>query len=98
MKLSGLDIILKELQNDVNFLYAGYSAGGCVLAQSLKGMDIVDSLDTPYDEQKEIIWEGLEFVDFRFIPHWHSDHPESEDIEKEVECAITIICANRIIF
>jgi len=85
MKLSGLDIILKELQNDVNFLYAGYSAGGCVLAQSLKGMDIVDSLDTPYDEQKEIIWEGLEFVDFRFIPHWHSDHPESEDIEKEVE-------------
>src|SRR3989344_7909443 len=83
MKLSGLDEILKELQDD-NFLYAGYSAAGCVLAPSLKGMDIVDPLDTPYEGQKEIIWEGLGFVDFRFMPHWDSNHPESADIEKEI--------------
>ncbi|HEY4483521.1 MAG TPA: Type 1 glutamine amidotransferase-like domain-containing protein [Candidatus Paceibacterota bacterium] len=83
MKLSGLDEILKELR-DTDFLYAGYSAAGCVLAQSLKGMDIVDPLDTPYEGQKEIIWEGLGFVDFRFMPHWDSNHPESADIEKEI--------------
>src|SRR3989344_5255637 len=83
MKLSGLDAILKELR-DTDFLYAGYSAAGCVLAQSLKGMDIVDPLDTPYEGQKEIIWEGLGFVDFRFMPHWDSNHPESADIEKEI--------------
>jgi dipeptidase E len=83
MKLSGLDKILKELKN-TNFLYAGYSAAGCVLAPSLKGMDIVDPLDTPYDEQKEIIWDGLGFVDFRFMPHWDSNHPESADIDKEI--------------
>jgi dipeptidase E len=83
MKLSGLDEILKELR-DTDFLYAGYSAAGCVLAPSLKGMDIVDPLDTPYSEQKEILWDGLGFVDFRFMPHWDSNHPESEDIKKEI--------------
>lgn len=83
MKLSGLDEILKELLN-TDFLYAGYSAGGCVLAPDLKGMELVDPLDTPYKEQKEIIWEGLGFVDFRFMPHWDSNHPESADIDKEI--------------
>lgn len=83
MKLSGLDEILKELLN-TEFLYAGYSAAGCVLAPELKGMELVDPLDTPYKEQKEIIWEGLGFVDFRFMPHWDSNHPESADIDKEI--------------
>jgi dipeptidase E len=83
MKLSGIDEILEEIK-ETNFLYAGYSAAGCVLAPSLKGMDIVDPLDTPYDEQKEILWDGLGFVDFRFMPHWDSNHPESADIDKEI--------------
>jgi dipeptidase E len=83
MKLSGLDEILKEIRN-TNFLYAGYSAAGCVLAPDLKGMDIVDPLDTPYKGQKEIIWDGLGLVDFHFMPHWNSDHSESEDIAKEI--------------
>jgi len=84
MKLSGLDEILKKLR-DTDFLYAGYSAAGCVLAPTLEGMDIVDPLDTPYAGQKEIIWEGLGLVDFHFMPHWNSDHPESSDISKEIE-------------
>ena len=84
MKLSGLDEILKELRNDSNFLYAGYSAAGCVLAPNLKGMDIVDPLDTPYKELQEILWDGLGFVDFHFMPHWDSNHPESSDIAKEI--------------
>lgn len=83
MKLSGLDDILKELLN-TDFLYAGYSAAGCVLAPDLKGMELVDPLDTPYKEQKEILWDGLGFVDFRFMPHWDSNHPESADIDKEI--------------
>jgi dipeptidase E len=87
MKLSGLDEILKELRNS-DFLYAGYSAAGCVLAPSLKGMDIVDPLDTPYNEQREIIWDGLGFVDWRFMPHWDSNHPESSDVDKEIAYCI----------
>lgn len=84
MKLSGLDEILRELRNDNNFLYSGYSAAGCVLAPNLKAYEIVDEVDTPYEEQKEVIWEGLGFVDFAFMPHWNSDHPESTDIDKEI--------------
>jgi dipeptidase E len=87
MKLSGLDEILNELQS-MDFLYAGYSAAGCVLGPDLKGMDIVDPLDTPYPEQREIIWEGLGLVDFHFCPHWDSNHPESADIEKEIEYCV----------
>lgn len=83
MKLSGLDAILTELQNS-DFLYAGYSAAGCVLASNLRGMDIVDPLDTPYKNQQEIIWDGLGLLDFRFVPHFNSDHPESSDIDKEI--------------
>jgi dipeptidase E len=83
MKLSGLDEILKELR-DTDFLYAGYSAAGCMLGPSLKAYPIVDPVDTPYPEQKDVIWEGLGFVDWAFMPHWNSDHPESADIDKEI--------------
>lgn len=84
MKLSGLDEVLKELRDGSDFLYAGYSAAGCVLAPNLKAYEIVDKVDTPYSEQKEVIWDGLGFVDFALMPHWNSDHPESADIEKEI--------------
>jgi|SRR3989344_905183 len=85
MKLSALDEILKELRDDSEFLYAGYSAAGCVLAPNLRAYEIVDKVDMPYDEQKEVIWNGLGFVDYALMPHWNSDHPESADIEKEIE-------------
>ncbi len=84
MKLSGLDKILKELQNERSFLYAGYSAAGCVLSPSLKSYEIVDKTDTPYEGQKEVIWNGLGLIDFAFMSHWDSDHPESADVEKEI--------------
>lgn len=83
MKLSGLDEILKDFLN-TNFLYAGYSAAGCILSPNLKGMELVDPLDTPYDEQKEILWDGLGLIDFHFIPHWNSNHPESVNINKVI--------------
>jgi dipeptidase E len=86
MKLSGLDEILKEFKHRDNFLYAGYSAAGCVLSEDLHAYAIVDdATDTPYEGLKETIWEGLGFIDFAFMPHYDSDHPESVDINKEVE-------------
>ena len=86
MKLSGLDTILTELSYDTSFLYAGYSAAGCVLAPSLKVYEVVgDVIQTPYEGQTEVVWEGLGLVDFASMPHWRSDHPESESIEKGIE-------------
>ena len=85
MRLSGLDEILKKLRERRDFLYAGYSAAGAVLAQSLKAYEIVDKPEAPYRELKEVIWEGLGFVDFTFMPHWDSNHPESKDVERAID-------------
>ncbi|MBI2850584.1 MAG: Type 1 glutamine amidotransferase-like domain-containing protein [Chloroflexi bacterium] len=85
MRLSSLDELLNELRDKRDFLYAGYSAAGAVLAPSLESTAVVDPLEAPYPELKRIIWEGLGFIDFAFLPHWRSDHPESADVEKEME-------------
>lgn len=86
MKLSGLDNILMLLRYDSDFLYAGYSAAGCVLAPSLDPYKVVgDATVTPYPELDTVIWEGLGFVDFAFMPHWDSDHPETQAIDRGIE-------------
>ncbi|MBL7206170.1 MAG: Type 1 glutamine amidotransferase-like domain-containing protein [Candidatus Aenigmarchaeota archaeon] len=88
MKLSGFDIIFKELLKRDDFLYAGYSAGICVLAPDFKAIQHVDDPnDHPYPEQKKTIWKGLGFLDYIILPHYKSDHPESADVDKEVEFA-----------
>ena len=85
MKLSGFDkYILSNLHKD--FLYAGYSAAICVLYKNMYALQIVDDPNEfPYKEINETIWEGLGIVDHMLLPHYDSDHPESEDISKEVE-------------
>lgn len=86
MRLSGFDVIFEELKENNNFVYSGYSAGICVLAPNLKALQIVDDpTDKPYQELQETIWEGLGYLDYMILPHYKSDHPESEAIDEEVE-------------
>lgn len=86
MKLSGLDDILKDLLKKDNVLYGGYSAGVCVLAPTLKGMELVDDPNVkPYYSQKETIWDGVGILDYIIVPHYKSDHPESEKVDETVE-------------
>jgi dipeptidase E len=85
MKLSGFDEIIKKIDRS-DFLYGGYSAGICILAPSLKSLQQVDNPHLmPYEESNKIIWEGLGILDYIILPHYKSDHPESADIDKEVE-------------
>ena len=85
MHLSGLDDILKGSSLRSDFLYGGYSAAGCVLSPDLHAYEIVDNAtDLPYAEMREVIWEGLGLIDFAFMPHFDSGHPESSDIAKEI--------------
>ncbi|MCL3781388.1 hypothetical protein EMN47_13440 [Prolixibacteraceae bacterium JC049] len=89
MKLSGFDNIFKELQNRNDFFYGGYSAGVCILSDSLKYIQHVDNPnDFPYDGISETIWEGLNLFNYGILPHYDSDHPESEEIEREVKRCI----------
>lgn len=89
MKLSGLDVIFKEGSGLENFVYGGYSAAGCVLSPNLKSYEIVDdATELPYEEQREIIWDGLGLIEYSFLPHFDSYHPESKDVQKEVRYCI----------
>jgi len=96
MKLSGFDNILKNLaEKNVDILYGGDSAGICVLAPTLKGIDLMDDLtQRPYRKQIGTIWEGLGILNYSIIPHYNSDHPESKDTDKTVRYMIK----NKILF
>jgi len=82
---SGFDKIIKEMLEKDAIVYGGYSAGICILSPTLKGLDTVDdpnNISEDYD--KEIIWEGLNIINYSIAPHYKSDHPESADVDKEV--------------
>lgn len=85
-KQSGFDEIVTKLLKDDQVAYGGFSAGVCILAPSLRGIELVDPTDElaeGYDS--DIIWEGLGVLDYAVAPHYKSDHPESAAIDKCVE-------------
>ena len=86
MRLSGFDTIFTELLKRDNFVYAGYSAGICVLSGDIKVLQTVDDPnDKPYRELQDTIWEGLGYLDYIIIPHYKSFHPESALVDRLVE-------------
>jgi len=86
MAQSGFDKWIKNKNKNPNFVYAGYSAGICVLSPTLHGLELVDDPNiVPQGYNLEIIWEGLDIVDFSIAPHYKSNHPESGNVDSEVE-------------
>jgi dipeptidase E len=84
---AGADAALADLLRRDALVYAGYSAGPCVLAPSLRGLELVDPVDDV--EQvwpgTDIVWQGLGVLDRAFVPHWSSPgHPETELVDKVV--------------
>jgi len=79
MRLSGFDDALRQFSgSNLDMLYGGYSAGICILGPTLMGLDIVDPPSKkPYGDH-QTIWEGLGILDYVIVPHFESDHPESE--------------------
>ena len=80
LKRSGADAALVRLLAEDVIAYGGYSAGICVLAPTLRGLEGVDDpawLKALYGE--EPIWDGLGLLEYRLVPHVGSpEHPESE--------------------
>jgi len=80
--LSSFDNIISSYHKDTSksdFVYAGFSSGCCVLQESLKDIDIIDEPSMTKDAYgKEPIWEGVGVLNFALVPHFESDHPESE--------------------
>lgn len=80
MRRSGAERVIPRLVTEDALVYAGYSAGPCVLAPSLSGLELCDDPDEVrriYDVAP--IYEGLAVLDRPFVPHLDSPgHPETE--------------------
>jgi dipeptidase E len=80
---SGGDDVLGELLAADALVYAGYSAGPCVLSPSLRGLELVDDADAvirTYGSRP--VWDGLALLNAAFVPHYRSPgHPETAAIE-----------------
>ena len=95
MRLSGFDRIFSRLVKKGDILYGGYSAGVCILAPSLHGIDLMDDVKLrPYGRRSKLIWEGLGVLDYQVVPHYRSDHPETKKAEKAVQYYID----NKVLF
>lgn len=84
MFLSGFDKFVKKRVYDDNYLYIGYSAGICLLGKTLEGLDLVDEPINPYNSD-DVLYEGLDILEDTLVPHYKSNHPESEAVDKVVE-------------
>ena len=85
MSETGLDHLLMSGSLGPEFVYAGYSAGACVASLTLQGIENVDRPDVvPDGYPVGPIWDGLGLVHFAIAPHYRSNHPDTEEIEKSV--------------
>jgi len=86
MQESGFDEIIKEYRNRDELVYGGYSAGVCVITPTLKGIELVDDAEIlPEGYKNQTIWDGIGLINYCFAPHYHSDHPESEVMNKTIQ-------------
>lgn len=86
MALSGFDRVIHDLLAQDRLVYGGYSAGVCVLAPHLYGLDICDDIEAArqaYDTDP--LREGLGLLGSAIAPHYASDHPESATIDRAIE-------------
>jgi dipeptidase E len=83
---SGFDRVIGNLLGSENFVYAGYSAGGAVTGKTMRGQELVDDANAVGEVYGgEVVWDGLGLVSYSIAPHYKSNHPESEAIDKVVE-------------
>lgn len=84
---SHADQIVIDLVNSDAVVYAGYSAGPCVLGPTLAGLETVDdpqAVSHVYGAQPT--WPGLGVVEFRVVPHVQSPtHVASAALDEVAE-------------
>ena len=83
---SGADNVFRELLAANALVYAGYSAGACVLSPSLRGLELVDDADAvARTHGSQPLWDGLALLPEALVPHYRSPgRPETAAIERVV--------------
>ena len=80
---SGADALIANQLRADELVYAGFSAGACVLAPSLLGLEESDSTEDALSMYGAVEFDGLSILDRPFVPHLGSpDHPESEALTR----------------
>jgi len=75
------EALIPELHRGL--IYGGYSAGACVAGPDLRGVDLIDDPNIiPDGYESGMPFSTLGLVPFRIVPHWQSDHPESEAADR----------------
>jgi dipeptidase E len=69
MRRSGFEQVIKELLKEDRIVYAGESAGACVIGSSLRGLEEADEPEFA----ERVIWEGLSILPNFILPH--TDNP-----------------------
>lgn len=84
LRESGADRLIRDRLRRDQLVYAGYSAGPCVLAPSLAGLELCDDASAVHR-----IWgvrattDGLGVLDHAIVPHVDTPtHPESATLEE----------------
>lgn len=86
MLQSGFDQYLTNGLHADRFAYAGFSAGACVLAPGLSGLELCDPKSDCEAIYGRVIEEGLGILDRPFVPHLRSkDHHEAETMQAVAE-------------
>lgn len=75
---SGMDVLITDALREDRVVYAGFSAGACVLAPSLAGLEHCDPIEQCLAEHGHVRYDGLGVLDRPVVPHLNSPgHPES---------------------
>lgn len=84
LRRSGADVLITELLRTDEVAYGGYSAGACVLAPSLRGLERCDDPAASTRVWGEpAIDDGLGVLDRAVVPHLDSPgHPESAVLDQ----------------
>jgi len=80
MKTSGFDQIIKDLLSE-GITYGGWSAGIVLVGPSLHPIELMDEPN----KAPEVIYEGLNLVDYFIWPHWDTNkyvHLQPEATER----------------
>jgi dipeptidase E len=82
---SGADEIVKEMLASDTVVYAGYSAGVCLLAPSLRGIEFSDDPEeVPEGYEPPIVWDGLGVLPYHVLPHFESEYPGLDQINLSI--------------
>ena len=86
MEYSGLDEFVIGQKGNDSFIYASYSAGSCICGPTLEGFHLVDDpAIVPEGYGASYMQSGLSLIPETFIPHFRSNHHESNAVERVIE-------------